>query len=234
MKCSVAGQKALARLAELTDQLRAARAKRQSLPERDKVTELEKAHTEQRDDAARQRIAQRKTWQKIERLKQDIDQMRERRTDTKRELAVVKDSEQRKDLAHDLDSTAHRLTRMEEQLAKQQRTRGLFSEPESEPQISGLAEAKQQLATAEEEMSITIGELTEEIDEARHDIPADVLKEYDQQDAEHGIGAARLNGSVCQACFMDLDPLTMREIRNKPADHIARCPECNVLLITVR
>lgn len=233
MHCEVKEQQALALLAQFTEQLRIKQARLHDLPEQAELQKLLETQTQLRDEAAKARIEQRQHWQHIERLKQDIAKMRMRRQDVKKSLSAETDKEQRKDLYHDLDSTADRLSRMEEQLASEQRTRSLFSDPDQDTTVSGLAEARHRAEQAKTEITTEIQQLDNQIAETRTEISEPVLREYDSQEAEHGIGAASLRANVCQACFMELDPLSLKQLRTKPREELGRCPECNVILLTV-
>lgn len=63
-------------------------------------------------------------------------------------------------------------------------------------------------------------------------IPGDVLALYEQVRATNrGVGAARLAGATCQACHLALPATEVDRIRHLPADALARCDHCGVILV---
>ena len=46
-----------------------------------------------------------------------------------------------------------------------------------------------------------------------------------------GIGAARLDGSRCLGCHLQIPAGEMVEVKAAPADAIVHCPECNRILV---
>lgn len=51
--------------------------------------------------------------------------------------------------------------------------------------------------------------------------------------ADRGIGAAKLNGSKCESCHLELRGAEFSDIKKVPVTELVRCPECKAILIRV-
>lgn len=64
------------------------------------------------------------------------------------------------------------------------------------------------------------------------DLPADLLSTYEGLRSRlGGIGAARLDGSRCQGCHLQIPAGEMVVVKAAPADSVVHCPECNRILV---
>jgi uncharacterized protein len=64
------------------------------------------------------------------------------------------------------------------------------------------------------------------------EIPDDLLTLYEKvRAASDGIGAAALRQRRCQGCHLELDPMSLEQIRSMPADAVVRCEECRRILV---
>lgn len=50
---------------------------------------------------------------------------------------------------------------------------------------------------------------------------------------DRAIGAAKLNGSKCDSCHLELRGAELSDIKKLPVTELVRCPECSVILIRV-
>ena len=231
MKCTAKDQEALRTLARDSEQQAILQARLDSLPERCRVNELEKQLRQRREREVKSRANCREKRASEHRLRQDIAKLRARAKANTDALSAETDSEKRKDLKHDLRSTRVRLDRLEKQLERVDRVAEFFSHEESHEVGPELKEARQRLAQAENAVSADLEAVKARIARAKADLTPEVLAAYESQLFEHGVGVAELKGVTCQGCFMELDPLTMKEFRNAGPDELLRCPECNVLLV---
>ncbi|MGB8857761.1 MAG: C4-type zinc ribbon domain-containing protein, partial [Ilumatobacteraceae bacterium] len=46
-----------------------------------------------------------------------------------------------------------------------------------------------------------------------------------------GVGVARLEGSHCSGCHMDLSPRELDIVKAVPADTLAECPQCGRIMV---
>jgi uncharacterized protein len=64
------------------------------------------------------------------------------------------------------------------------------------------------------------------------DLPADLLALYDRlRSAKDGVGAAELRLRQCAGCRLTLDNLELAKIKALPRDEVARCEECQRILV---
>lgn len=64
------------------------------------------------------------------------------------------------------------------------------------------------------------------------EIPADLLTLYEKvRSGSNGIGAAALRKRRCEGCHLELDPMSLAQIRSTAADEVIRCEECRRILV---
>jgi uncharacterized protein len=64
------------------------------------------------------------------------------------------------------------------------------------------------------------------------DIPADLLKLYDQiRGSSRGVGAAMLRAGRCEGCHLSLNTVDLNVIRTSAPDEVVRCEECRRILV---
>jgi uncharacterized protein len=114
-----------------------------------------------------------------------------------------------------------------------------------ESAAAGLAEAERdleragaELAAAEQRRDAAFADIDDELarsraqrDERASGAPADLLALYERIRSSGKVGAARLAGSRCQACRMDLDRVALADIHSAGVDTVVRCPECGAILV---
>lgn len=62
-------------------------------------------------------------------------------------------------------------------------------------------------------------------------LPADLAALYERIRKSGKVAAAKLNGSRCEACRMDIDRVELSAIAGAASDDVVRCPECGAILI---
>lgn len=71
-----------------------------------------------------------------------------------------------------------------------------------------------------------------ERDQVAADVPADLLTLYEKIRANSGgIGAAALRKRRCEGCRLELDPMSLVQIRSAAPDSVIRCEECRRILV---
>jgi uncharacterized protein len=88
------------------------------------------------------------------------------------------------------------------------------------------------LAAAEAEIADELEAVRKERDEAAAGVPADLWSEYDQLRSQlGGVAVARLVGTTCQGCHLQLSAVEVDRIRKLGVDEIVHCEECGRLLV---
>lgn len=244
MQYTPADKKALGALAAALQDISIIEARMQTLTERERLDSLKRERSEGRTRQTRERVKGREQRTDVLRLRQEVVKLKQRETADRDALLEVTDKEKRKDLKHDLATTQRRLEDFEERLARAERTAIVLDE--ELPQFSAndhnaannngptdgqIAEAERALERAENALQADLDAAESRADHARHDMAPAVLEIFEREYDEHGVGAAWLKGRTCGGCFMELDPMTLRELRHAPAGEIQHCPECNVIIL---
>jgi hypothetical protein len=69
-------------------------------------------------------------------------------------------------------------------------------------------------------------------DAAAERVDAAVLRDYDSLRARlGGVGAARLEGSRCEGCHLEIPPAELDGVRRAPEDATVFCPQCGRILV---
>jgi predicted nucleic acid-binding Zn-ribbon protein len=88
------------------------------------------------------------------------------------------------------------------------------------------------LATAEAEIADELAVERTQRDEAAAGVPDDLWAEYDLLRSQlGGVAVARLVGTTCQGCHLQLSAVEVDRIRKLGVDEIVHCEECGRLLV---
>jgi uncharacterized protein len=141
-------------------------------------------------------------------------------------------------LMHELDTLAQRRDELDDQeLAHLEDQSALADElqalDEQLPELRSRAdEARAALAGAEAVVVGEVGQLSVSRSEVIARIDAGLLRRYEQLRARlGGVAVARLEGSRCGGCHLDLSTTELAEVRAVPAGQLAECPQCGRLLV---
>jgi len=97
---------------------------------------------------------------------------------------------------------------------------------------SQVAAALAALNTVAAGLDAEAGELTVRRETAVAQLSTDELTRYQQVRAQfHGLGVARLEGSHCSGCHMDLSPAELDGVKSAPAGEVSECPQCGRILV---
>jgi predicted nucleic acid-binding Zn-ribbon protein len=141
-------------------------------------------------------------------------------------------------LMHELDTLAHRRDELDDrELAYLEEQSGIADElgaldaqlPELRSRVDVAAGA---LAAAE---AVVDGEVAD-LGAARSDVSARIdgglERRYEQLRARFGgVAIARLEGSRCGGCNLNLSTTELADVRGVPAGEMAECPQCGRLLV---
>lgn len=101
---------------------------------------------------------------------------------------------------------------------------------ELEKLMENAAEAKERRDAAAVDLDEELSTVVSERDAWRPRLPGDLLTFYeDVRASKSGVGAAALDGGMCQGCHMQLPAQDVARIRR--ADGLVRCPECGRILV---
>jgi uncharacterized protein len=67
--------------------------------------------------------------------------------------------------------------------------------------------------------------------EVAAEVPADLLKLYEQIRDARGVGAAMLRAGRCEGCHLTLNRVDLNQIRSSAPDEVIRCEECRRILV---
>jgi hypothetical protein len=89
-----------------------------------------------------------------------------------------------------------------------------------------------ELAAAEAEIATELAAVRSERDAAAAEVPAELWPEYDALRSQlGGVAVARLVGTTCQGCHLQLSAVEVDRIRKLGVDELVHCEECGRLLV---
>lgn len=232
--------KALLSVQEHDRELDALRHKRQTLPERDRLEEIAAARAALEADA----LAVRDQRHEIERHQKRLED----------EVAMIEDRIK----AEDAKLYGGEITGVKELQALQDEIRGLKDRQRgieddilevmetAEPVDAELdayaakqadldaqaAATTEQLSVSEAEVDAQQAEVQQARDEAAAAVGAELLDEYERLRSQPGaVGVARLVGSTCHGCHLELAAVEVDRLKKLPSDALVHCDECGCILV---
>lgn len=91
--------------------------------------------------------------------------------------------------------------------------------------------ADERLQIAESGIEAELAELEQRRLEARALLTEALLARYDRIRSKIGVAAARLTGSRCEGCHLDLSAAEVDEVRRAGDDEFPDCPQCGRMLV---
>jgi len=239
VKASPQSQLRLLELADLDADLGRLDHRRRSLPEVAELARLETRASELKDEIVVTETELGDLAREQNRAERDVEQVRTR---------IDRD---RARLDAGQVSAARELANLQSEIESLHRRQGDLEEVVLElmERMEGLVSQRDQLAAERDGLAIEMGELTahrdaafKEIDEqagqaseqrggVTPDVPADLLKLYEQIRDSRGVGAAMLRAGRCEGCHLNLNSADLNEIRAAAPDEVVRCEECRRILI---
>jgi predicted nucleic acid-binding Zn-ribbon protein len=97
---------------------------------------------------------------------------------------------------------------------------------------AAVADARAALAAAEAELDAEIAAVESGRNTVVDPLPEDVLAQYEAlRRGLAGVGAAKLVGSRCEGCHLEIPSAELEAVRRAPDDAVVNCPECGRILI---
>jgi predicted nucleic acid-binding Zn-ribbon protein len=214
--------------------------RRATLPELDQIDKLRARHDEISDDIVRAETEDSDLGREQTRIDTDVEVVRGRMDrDQKRldsgQVGAIRDLE---NLQSEIQSLHKRqsdledaeLEVMEQREAIEKRLTALRAEQEQV--TTDLTAAEQQRDATWHEIDAETASSTTRREEIAGTLPEDLYALYQKLRASSaGIGAARLHRGRCEGCHLQLNTTELNELRDAPADEVARCEECRRILI---
>lgn len=238
MKAEPLVQRRLLDLAGIDTTLAQLAHRRRTLPERAELDVLARELSALEDERARAQVAIDDLDRDIDRLEQDVDQVRARkRKDEDRLAAGVGPARELEALQHELASLNRRQGDLEDaelELMEQRETaQGVLTGIEKR-----ITEAREKRDAVEQRRDDSLNEITKEEEFKRGarqplaaDLPGELVTLYDKIRAESGLGAALLTAGRCGGCRLELSGADRARIRAAEPDDVVRCEECRRIMI---
>ncbi|BBZ76548.1 hypothetical protein MANY_18850 [Mycolicibacterium anyangense] len=238
MKADVTQQRSLLELAELDAELSRTEHRAANMPEQQAYEQAQSDHRAAGDQLAALTLAIEDLDAQVARFESEIDGVRQRE-DRDRGLldSGTVNPKQLEELSHELETLERRQASLEDSLLEVMERREQLVAEQSE--ASAKVEARQHdLATAKagrdaatEEIDAVRTQRTAHRGEVLAGLDSALVQLYERQRASSGVGAARLQGSRCGACRIEIDRGEMARISAAAEDEVVRCPECGAILL---
>ena len=170
----------------------------------------------------------------------DVEQVvaRARRDQERLDSGAVSAAKELESLQHEIGTLAKRQAELEDieleimqayENAQQAVTDLLASEIEITEKHATVSQARDDLFA---DIDFEVNSITGQRTEIASQLPTDLIALYDKIRADQGgVGAALIHRGSCQGCHITIDAQEIDQIRNLPADAIARCDQCRRILV---
>ncbi len=239
MKASPQNQLRLLELADLDAELVRLARRRQALPEVAELARLEARATELKDTIVATETEIGDLSREQNRAERDVEQVRTRIEKDRARLDAGQVSAARElaSLQSEIESLHRRQGDLEEiVLELMERMEALVSRrdeltAERDALASEMIAVADRRDAAVKEIDEQGGKATDQRGVVAADVPADLLKLYDQIRSTRGVGAAMLRAGRCEGCHLSLNTVDLNVIRAAAPDEVIRCEECRRILV---
>jgi predicted nucleic acid-binding Zn-ribbon protein len=238
VKADPAVQRRLLDLAEVDAELARVTHRRRTLPEIAEIAEAEKQVRAKQDALVAVETTLTDLDRDVKRQETEIDQVRAREErDRKLMQSGSVGAKQLTDLEHELATLQRRQGALEDDLLELMERReavdadASFARVELDKARSTLEDAAARRDTALADLESTETRRTADRSTMAKGFPDDLLKAYDRQREQRGIGAALIQSRRCGACRIELDRNAVSKLKDAAADEVVRCEECGAILV---
>ena len=216
------------------------RHRRDTLPERAALVDLDARRAALEAAAAEPRARREELGREQKRLEDEVASVEEKVAHVDHQLygGGVTSPKEAQALQADLESLKRRQSQLEDQVLEvMEQLEPLDAELEDHASaLAALVEERAGLEAALAEGEAAADAELAEVEAARAglvaQVPAPLLAEYERlRPMMGGVAVAKLQGTTCQGCFLSLASAEVDEIRRQPADAVIHCPDCGRLLV---
>lgn len=238
MKVDPEVQARLLELADVDGELDRVAHRRKTLPEQQKLDELQASLRTQQDALVKVQTLASDLDREVKRQEREVESVRARE-DKDRKLmdSGSVNAKQLTELEHELGTLGRRQTALEDDLLELMEQREAVGVDEQKS-TEAIAATEQQTAEARAALESAVAELDAvqtKAEAARGDLvgqfPAELLSRYDRVRAARGRGAGLLRARRCGACQLELDRSTIADIKAAAPDAVLTCDNCSAILV---
>ncbi|MDX8055625.1 C4-type zinc ribbon domain-containing protein [Lentzea sp. BCCO 10_0798] len=240
MKADPAVQRRLLDLAAVDAELARVTHRRRTLPEIAEIAEAEQQVRAKQDALVAVETTLTDLDRDVKRQETEIDQVRARgERDRKLMQSGSVGAKQLTDLEHELATIQRRQGILEDDLLELMERReavdadASFARVELDKARETLKDAAARRDQALADLEATETRRTADRSTMAKGFPDDLLKLYDRQREQRGIGAAPFQSRRCGACRIELDSGAVSKLKEAAADEIVRCEECGTILVRI-
>ncbi|MCX2952239.1 zinc ribbon domain-containing protein [Lentzea sp. NEAU-D7] len=238
MKADPAVQRRLLDLAAVDAELARVTHRRRTLPEIAEIAEAEQQVRAKQDALVAVETTLTDLDRDVKRQETEIDQVRARgERDRKLLQSGSVGAKQLTDLEHELATIQRRQGILEDDLLELMERReavdadASFARVELDKARATLKDAAARRDEALADLEATETRRTADRSTMAKGFPDDLLKAYDRQREQRGIGAALIQSRRCGACRIELDRSAVSKLKEAAADEVVRCEECGAILV---
>lgn len=238
MKADPAVQRRLLDLAQVDAELARVTHRRRTLPEIAEIAQAEQQLRAKQDALVAIETTLGDLDRDVKRQETEIDQVRAREErDRKLMQSGSVGAKQLTDLEHELATLQRRQGILEDDLLELMERREAveadvsFARVELDKARSTLEDAAGRRDQALADLESTETRRTADRSVMAKGFPDDLLKAYDRQREQRGIGAALIQSRRCGACRIELDRSAVSKLKEAAADEVVRCEECGAILV---
>jgi predicted nucleic acid-binding Zn-ribbon protein len=240
VKADPAVQRRLLDLAAVDAELARVTHRRRTLPEIAEIAEAEQQVRAKQDALVAVETTLTDLDRDVKRQETEIDQVRARgERDRKLMQSGSVGAKQLTDLEHELATIQRRQGILEDDLLELMERReavdadASFARVELDKARETLKDAAARRDQALADLEATETRRTADRSTMAKGFPDDLLKLYDRQREQRGIGAAPFQSRRCGACRIELDSGAVSKLKEAAADEIVRCEECGTILVRI-
>ncbi|KJK39468.1 Zn-ribbon protein [Lentzea aerocolonigenes] len=238
MKADPAVQRRLLDLAQVDAELARVTHRRRTLPEIAEIAEAEQQVRAKQDALVAIETTLGDLDRDVKRQETEIDQVRAREErDRKLMQSGSVGAKQLTDLEHELATLQRRQGVLEDDLLELMERREAveadvsFARVELDKSRETHEDATRRRDAALADLEATETRRTADRSTMAKGFPDDLLKAYDRQREQRGIGAALIQSRRCGACRIELDRSAVSKLKEAAADEVVRCEECGAILV---
>ena len=239
MKASPQSQLLLLDLARLDAELSRLDHRRSALPEVAELARMEARAAELKDAIVVAETELGDLAKEQGRAERDVDQVRTRidRDRVRLDAGQVSAARELATLQSEIESLHRRQDDLEEiVLDLMERREALVSRrdelaAERDSLAGEMATVAARRDAAVKEIDEQAGRASDQRAGIAAEVPADLLKLYEQIRGSRGVGAAMLRAGRCEGCHLTLNTVDLNGIRASAPDEVIRCEECRRILV---